>query len=109
MVAVGVMQMFYSFQNTIKKMFLLLNLFSFINLIFMITRFVELHEKVEHMVFHYVSEWLFYSIVTLISSEVWRETSIRSLALILFIKSELPYRGFRVPRVIIVCIFRDRL
>ena len=107
MVAVGVMQMFYSFQNTIKKMFLLLN-FSFINLIFMITRFVELHEKVEHMVFHYVSEWLFYSIVTLISSEVWRETSIRSLALILFIKSELPYRGFRVPRVIIVCIFRDR-
>ena len=83
-------------------MFLLLNLlfFSFINPIIMIARFVGLHKKGEHMVFHYVSyikilcvaKYLFYSTMTLISSETWRETSITSLASILFIKSELPCR-----------------
>ena len=39
--------------------------------------------------------------MTLISSETWRETSIRSLASIFFIKSELPCRVLRTPGVIL--------
>ena len=80
-------------------MFLHLNLlFSFINAIFLITRFVELHKKMEHMVFHCVGykkhfacvpKRLLYSTRTLISSQAWREASIRSLASSLSIKSEL--------------------
>ena len=39
--------------------------------------------------------------MTLISSETRRETSIRSLASILFKKSELPWRALGAPRIIL--------
>ena len=76
----------------------------------MITRFVELHKREEHMVFHYVMsykkilcvpKYLFYSTMILISNETWRETSIRSSASILFVKSELPCRALCPPGVIL--------
>ena len=74
----------------------------------MIDRFVELRRKEKHMVFDYVCyikilcarKYLFYSKMTLISSETWRE-SIRSLVSILFIKSELPCRVIHAPGVIL--------
>ena len=60
----------------------------------MIAQFIELHKKEEQIVFHYVSyiksmpKYMFYSTMTLISSQTWRETSIRLLASILFLSIE---------------------